>query len=148
MRRLAGRARGIALMDFIAGSIILAGAVTAWVTITRAQIDSVAFADRRQQARNACGRALDDARAEGLEPIIEELGKPGPDGFSLVRRFMVANLPSTSVEPAGRLEARPLRTESPSSACGCYEVRALVRWKSPHGQDEVEVSTVLGSRKK
>lgn len=138
------RARGIALIDFIAGTIILAGAVTAWVTLTRAQLESVAFADRRQQARNAAARALDDAKAEGAAVFAAELDKPGPDGFSLVRRFTVTNLPAVGSEPAGRLEARPLRTEN---ACGCFELRAVVRWKNQHGQDETELSTIVGAKK-
>lgn len=138
------RSRGIALVDFIAGTIILAGSVTAWVALTRSQLDAVAFVDRRQTARNACGRALDDARAEGADAFASELAKPDKDGFSLVRRFAVANLPSSSQEPAGRLEARPLKTEN---ACGCFEVRAVVRWKNPHGVDQVELSTVLGAKK-
>jgi len=138
------RKRGIALVDFIAGTIILAGSVTAWVALTRAQIESVAFADRRQQARNACARALDDARNEGLESLTADLGKTDASGFALVRRFPAANLPSLGNEPAGRLEARPVRTEN---GAGCWEVRAVVRWKNPHGVDEVELSTVLGAER-
>jgi hypothetical protein len=131
-------------MDFIAGSVILAGAVTAWVSITRAQIDAVAFADRRQQARNACARALDDVSAESLDSVVSELGKSDKNGFALVRRFTVASLPSPGGEPCGRLEARPLRTES---ACGCYELRAVVRWNTLNGVEQTELSTVLGSNK-
>jgi hypothetical protein len=138
------RSRGIALVDFIAGTVMLAGAVTAWVALTRAQLDSVAFVDRRQQARNACARALDDARSEGVEALTAELGKTDANGFALIRRFPVHNLPSTANEPAGRLEARPLKTEN---AWGCWEVRAVVRWKNPHGADEAELSTILGAKK-
>ena len=43
------RTLGIALADFITGSLILAGAVTTWAALTRAQIDSAAFADRRAE---------------------------------------------------------------------------------------------------
>ena len=138
------RARGFALMDFIAGSVILAGAVTAWASLTNAQLESAAFADRRQQARNACARALDDARAEDLESLVSELGKPGPDGFAIAKRFQVPGLPTTSSENPGRLEARPLKTET---RFGCYEVRATVRWKNPNGVDQVELSTILGAKK-
>ena len=136
------RDRGIALMDFVAGSLILAGAVAAWVSITRAQLDSNAFADRRLQARNACERALDDVRAEGPSALAD-LPKADASGFAVMKRFPVANLPSTLKEMAGRVEARPLKGEN---AFGAYEVRAVVRWKNLDTVEECELSTILGGK--
>ncbi len=136
------RARGIALMDFVAGSIILAGAVAAWVSITRAQLDSNAFADRRLQARNACGRELDDIRREGAS-ALEDRPRPDASGFSVIRTFPVSNLPSTLKGHAGRVEVRPLKTEN---GCGCYEVRAVVRWKNLDTVEECELSTIIGGK--
>jgi hypothetical protein len=140
-------------MDFIAGSVILAGAVTAWAAITHAQLDSVAYSDRRFQARNAATRALEEARAEGAEPLAAaQDGAHGPrdsQGFSLLRTFAVLGLRPMGTEPVGRLEVRalPVDTDAEQSGRRVFEVRAVIRWKLLKGAGELEMSTAIASSK-
>jgi hypothetical protein len=132
-------------MDFIAGSIILAGAVTAWAAITHAQLDSLSYADRRVQARNAATRALEEARAEGAAPLAAAPAATSPQGWRLLRTFTVAGLVPAGKEPVGRLEVRPLAVESDAEHADrpVFEVRATVQWKLLKGTGELEMSTAI-----
>ena len=146
-RARARRRRGVALVDFIAGTIILAGATTAWVSLTRVQLDAISAADRRLRARSVATRALEEARASGTAPLANLEGPADAQGFRLVRTFSVPGLPSSSVGPLGRLEARPLRVE-PASDPGArpvWEVRAIVRWRGVTDVSELDLATVVGS---
>jgi hypothetical protein len=133
-------------MDFVAGTIILAGAVTGWAAITRAQFDSVAQADRRIVARNAATQLLEQARARGVEPLLENALAPDAKGWRLARTFEVAGLRPHGTEPVGRLELRPLAVEGQADAASVIEVRAVVRWRAATGYDELEASTAVRKR--
>lgn len=141
----ARRRAGFALADFVAGTIILAGAVTAWVAITRAQLDATRQADLRGRARSAALLALDEARLSGIE---KPSGEADANGFRLVKTFPVANLPQlASREPSGRLEARRLAFDGEGDARGLVELRATVRWRAQQGDDVLEISTALGGER-
>jgi hypothetical protein len=137
------RSRGIALADFMTGTLVLAGAVTAWAAITRAQIDAATFSDRRAHARDAALSALDLARVEGVASAGSLSVAPDKNGFRLWRTFPVAGLPGAS-QPAGRLEVRPLVVDGAASSSGALEARATVTWHAEHDTTEsYEVSTAL-----
>jgi len=142
------RRRGFALADFIAGTVILAGAVSAWVAITRAQLDATRHADQRGKARNAALLALDDARLEGATALRTASGPADKNGFRLVRTFAVPGLPVlVSREPQGRLEARELPVEGDTAGGSAIELRATITWRAEHGTDSLELSTALGGEK-
>jgi hypothetical protein len=137
------RERGIALADFITGTIILAGAVTAWVSITRAQFDATSFAGGREQARNAALEALEVARPTVGAACTSLSGEADKEGFRVVQTFAVTNLPAPGPgKPSGVIEARPLVVDGRPSP-GVFEVRATVTWRAAHGVEHVEVSTAV-----
>lgn len=142
-RMRGSRSRGVGLADFITGSVILAGAVGAWTALTKAQLDAAGDADRRSQARNAVVGVLERARAEGAGPLATLAGEADKDGFRLVKTFPLGNRSSLPGAQDGRLEARPLAVDG-GSGRGLFELRAVGVWRGEHGNDRLELSTVVG----
>ncbi len=134
------RRRGLALVDYVVGSMILAGALTAWVGLTRAKAQAIGEVHAQALALAAAEEALDGVRRAGLPGMPE--GPADAAGFRLVAPFAprAPGLPGA----AGRLEARALQTTE-GRAHGLFEVRAVVRWGPPSadGRSRASLSTVL-----
>lgn len=138
--RRGGRARraGIALADFITGMLLLAGALGAFATITRAKFDALAASDQHARAVAAVEEAIDRVRTAGLPRAPE--GQADPDGFRLVAAFSPADPALAGAE--GRLEARLLRVTD-GEAHDLLEVRAVVTWQDgPARRARVAMTTV------
>jgi hypothetical protein len=137
------RRGGFALADFVAGMLILAGALTAFTTMTKAKVDLLAAGDQHQRALAAAEEALDRVRTGGLP--ARPSGPADPDGFRKVVAFAPkADLydPSRTLPGVeGLVEARALRADG--DAHGLYEVRVTVRWRdSASSWARVSLSTV------
>jgi hypothetical protein len=129
--------RGVALADFLAGSLILAGAVTGFSTMTRTKLVALSTADQHARALAAAEEAIDRVRTGGLPRAPQ--GDADPDGFRLVLVFNVKDLP----EGMGRVEVRSLRLDDDGPGHGLYEARAVVRWQDgPERRARVALSTV------
>lgn len=116
--------RGFALADFVTGMLVLAGALGAFATITRAKFDALAAGDQHARAVAAAEEALDRVRTGGLPRAPE--GQADRDGFRLVATFEPADDALAGAE--GRLEARLLRVAE-GAGHDLLEVRAVVRWR-------------------
>lgn len=134
------RRRGLALVDYVVGSMILAGALTAWVGLTRAKAQAIGEVHAQALALAAAEEALDGVRRAGLPGLPE--GPADAAGFRLVAPFSprMPGLPGA----AGRLEARALQVTE-GRAHGLFEVRAVVRWGPPsdRGLARASLSTAL-----
>lgn len=132
------RRGGFALADFLTGMLLLAGALGAFATITRAKFDALAAGDQHARAVAAAEEAIDHVRAVGLPRAPE--GQADVDGFRLVATFEPADRALAGAE--GRLEARLLRLAE-GEAHDLLEVRAVVRWQDgPGRRARVALSTV------
>jgi len=137
VRRACGRRRGIALADFVAGTVILAGVVSAFTSMTRAKFDALAEAELHGRAAIAVQAGLDEVRARGLS--AEPSGPADIDGFRRVEALAVRD--EQLAEASAEVQARFLRMAS-GEAHGLYEVRVVVRWRGRHGEQRLSGSTV------
>ena len=151
------RTAGFAIADFLCGTLILAGAVATWATLTRAQIDVAAETERRARALYAAEEAL--ARFQGARGLsLFAGGAPGTTtDFALIERFEGRGLArARKDEPVGRLEARPADARGLASTPGedpgaagvrmprAIEVRARLEWRGDNNAtDRLEVSTLV-----
>lgn len=132
------RRRGFALADFMTGTLLLAGALGAFTSITRAKFDALAAGDQHVRAAAAAEEALDRVRTGGLPAAPE--GPADPDGFRLVTTFAPAGAGLSGAE--GRLEARLLRLAE-GDPHDLLEVRVVVSWRdAPARRARVSLSTV------
>ncbi|MCO5165709.1 MAG: hypothetical protein M9894_04995 [Planctomycetes bacterium] len=136
------RRRGVALADFVTGMLLLAGALGAFASITRAKFDAIAAGDQHARAVAAAEEAVDRVRLEGLPRLPH--GDADPEGFRLVGAF-VPSAGHGLARPEGRVEARGLRL-SAGDARGLFEVRVVVTWQdAPGRRARVRLSTVAAA---
>lgn len=76
--------RGFALIDFVTGTAIFAGAVLAFAGLTRTKFEVLHQAGTLQRAQSDLEARLDALRREGL--LEEPSGAADPRGFQVVRR--------------------------------------------------------------
>jgi hypothetical protein len=118
------RRAGVAIADFLAGTFVLAGALTAFASMTRAKIDALGTSDQRALALAAAEEAADRVRTGGLPAAPH--GDADPDGFRAVATFR----PETRLAHVeGRIEARSLRFAGAGDDHDLFEARITVRWK-------------------
>jgi hypothetical protein len=136
VRAPTSRRRGFALADFLAGMMLLAGAMTAFATMTRAKLDALSMADQHARALAAAEEAIDRLRTGGLPRAPQ--GAADADGFRQVLDFGVPGLQ----ECTGRIEARGLRVEG-AEAGDLFEARVVVTWRDgPMRNARVGLSTI------
>ena len=135
-----GTRRGVALADFLAGMLLLAGAMTAYATMTRSKMDALSMADQHARALATAEEAIDRVRTGGLPRAPQ--GPADADGFRHVMDFGVVGLLGCT----GRIEARSLRLEG-GEAADLFEARVVVRWTDgPMRNARIALSTVAGAR--
>ena len=65
------RRRGFAIADFLAGMLVLAGALTAFATMTKSKMDALAQSDQLARGVAAAEEAIDRVRVNGLPHAAE-----------------------------------------------------------------------------
>lgn len=131
------RRRGVALADFLAGMLILGGAMTAFAAMTRSKMEALAATDQHARALAAAEEAIDRVRTAGLPRAPG--GDADADGFRRVHAFEVEGLAD------GRcvVEARSLRLAEDGAGHDLFEARVVVRWQDAPGRHaRVALSTV------
>ncbi|RMG15501.1 MAG: hypothetical protein D6731_08230 [Planctomycetota bacterium] len=130
------RRRGFALADFVAGTVIFAGALGAFAALTRAKMTVLSQTHRRAQALAAAELAVDRLRREGLP--APPRGAADPDGYRSVARFTPTEAPWLR----GHLDARALRMAVGDGHL-LYEARVTVRWRERDGERTLRLATVV-----
>ena len=134
------RRRGIAMADFIAGSLIFSATLGVFVGFTQLKFDTLQMAEDLSLGTAALEAEVD--RLRELDGIEAPQGAPDLQGFRPLSEFPVDAL----YEGRGRVSARALRVEG-GSAYQLYEVRVEVSWRSgPEDRDRVASSLVLPLR--
>lgn len=137
-RRGAGaRRRGLALVDFFTGTVLLAGVMATFTALTRAKFEAIAEGELHARGVAALEEALDGVARDGLAG--QPRGSADAAGFRLVSTFTPQDDALTRGE--GRIEARYLRLAS-GEPHGLYEVRVRVTWRGPSGPGAVSACTV------
>lgn len=132
------RRRGVALADFLAGMLILAGAMTAFATMTRSKMEALAATDQHARALAAAEEAIDRVRTGGLPRAPE--GDADADGFRRVHELAVSGL----ADGRCRIEARSVLLDDGGAGHDLFEARVVVRWKDgATRQGRVALSTVV-----
>lgn len=121
----------------MAGTLILAGVLSAFTGMTRAKFDVLAEGELHARGAAVVARALDRVRRDGL--TAEPQGPSDPNGFRRVATFAVGD--DQLAEASGEVQARSLRMER-GDACGLFEVRVVVRWRGRFGDQRLTGSTV------
>lgn len=133
------RRGGVAIADFLAGMLILAGALTAFATMTRSKFDALAQSDQLARGVAAAEEAIDRLRTGGLTRA--PFGDADVDGFREVATF-TPTAPGL-FEPKGRIEARALRVGAGAAIHGLFEARVVVTWQDgPARRAAVRLSTI------
>lgn len=131
--------RGVAIADFLAGMLVLSGALTGFAAMTRAKMDALAQSDQLARGVAAAEEALDRLRVSGLPKAPS--GFADVDGFRVVTTF--APTAPGLFRAEGRVDARALRASEGAAVHGLFEVRVVVSWQdSATGRAEVRLSTV------
>ncbi|MEZ6186069.1 MAG: hypothetical protein R3F62_13790 [Planctomycetota bacterium] len=140
MRRLRARRRGIAMADFIAGSLIFSATLGVFVGFTNVKFETLRQSEALSRANAAVEAEVDRLRELGA--IAAPQGEAGLDGFRALSSFEVPDVN----EGSGEVAARALRVEG-GQAYQLYEVRVRVRWRSGAADyDRVSSSLVLPLR--
>jgi hypothetical protein len=139
----ARRRSGFALADFIAGSLILAGAVGAWASLTRAQIDAAALVERRTRALYAAEEAL--ARGRSAPAAATAAAAKSTNGAWVeVERFAPRGLVAVSSGASGGVvEARPLAAKASFAPPAAVELRARLEWRGDTGPEKLELGSIV-----
>ncbi len=136
-RLLRARARrAFALADFLAGTLVLAGVVAGFTSLTRAKFDAISEGELHARGVSAVEARLDRIACDGLPAA--PAGEADEQGFRLVEAFTPDD--AGLAAGVGRVEARYLRTEGDSH--GLYEVRVAVDWRGAHGEGRFAASTI------
>ncbi|HBP18440.1 MAG TPA: hypothetical protein DEA08_11740 [Planctomycetes bacterium] len=144
MRRLAlgRRRRGFGLLDFMVGTMVFAGVITTFASLTRVKMLTLHEADARRAAL-ARAEAEVDALRSGKE-LPAPKGQADTDGFRLNAR---TELETPELQaPELLVDSRALRLEGGGETGGLVEVRVRVRWKGAGESNVVRLSTVLPRR--
>lgn len=131
--------RGFAIADFLAGMLVLAGALTAFATMTRSKMDALAQSDQLARGIAAAEEALDRVRTGGLPRA--PFGDADVEGFRQVATFKPQG--AGLYRPEGRIEARALRVGAGGGVHGLFEARVVVTWQDgPTRRAAVRLSTI------
>lgn len=140
MRALRARRRGIAMADFIAGSLIFSATLGVFVGFTQLKFDTLRQTEALSRGNAAVEAELDRLREQGQ--VDPPQGDAELDGFRPVRSGPLEGLPEGEL----RVAARALRIEG-GSGYQLYEVRVRARWRSGADDfDRVGASLILPLR--
>ena len=141
-RAPAGRRRGFGLVDFLVGTLVFAGVLATFASLTGAKLLTLHEAEARRAALSHVEAELDALRAG--KPLPAARGQADTDGFRLRSR---SELEAAELDAAELLiDSRALRLDSGGETAGLLEVRVRVRWKGRSGSDVVRLSTVMPRR--
>jgi hypothetical protein len=137
LRRGTRRRRGFALADFFTGTVVFAGAMVAFATMTRSKMETIDQAATRHRALAVAEATMDEIRRAGSVKIPEI--KADSDGFSEVRHTdsTIQGIGKASIQ----IDARSARVVGGRSQ-GLLEVRVRVRWKDATGPSYLQLSTL------
>lgn len=122
--------RGFALADFLTGTMIFAGALVGFTTLTSSKFEMIHQASSEQVVKGQLESSLDLLRRDGL-PAKPDLSKTDRDGYQWVAerklklRGLEAATETTSVRPLVHFDAagrRLIETE-------VYEVQVKLTWQ-------------------
>lgn len=140
--RLARRRRGFGLVDFMVGTLIFAGVLATFASLTGAKLLTLREADARRAALARVEAELDALRAGQALPPAK--GQADTDGFRLHSR---SELQLSELEaPELLVDSRALRLDPAGETAGLVEVRVRVRWKGAGASNVVGLSTVRPRR--
>ena len=134
------RRRGIAMADFIAGSLIFSATLGVFVGFTQLKFETLRQAESLSRANAAVEAEADRLREVGSIPAPQ--GQPDLNGFRELSQFDVDDLYGAE----GKVSARALRIEG-GAAYQLYEVRVQVSYTvGADDRDRTVCSLVLPLR--
>ena len=136
-RLRSGARRGFALADFMAGTLIFAGVVGVFVSLTNSKFGMLQASELRTRALFAAEDQVDRIRALGLGG--GPAGMADAEGFRRVRTFEPVG---SLYEGLGEVRVRALRMAEGQDSRQLYEARVTVSWRGQQGIDRLSLSTV------
>ena len=141
MRRRNARRRGIAMADFVAGTLLFSATLVVFAALTRSKFELISVTRMRAMALSGAETELDRVRADGLDQ--RPFGAVQSDGFRRVYTFDPRAREDAPALPGseGLVEVRGLRMEG-GDPRRLYEARVTVRWGQGPESGRVSLSTV------